>query len=166
MPKDVQTKPLLRWLGERLRHRLGSRALFVLNAYLPYVAAGIRIRQIAQDTTWIQVAMPLRRTNQNYFGTHFGGSLYAMCDPFFALILTENLGRDYVVWDKAATIRFRRPGLGTVSARFEVPRRRIDDIRAAVDEHGKCDSTFTTQVLDARGDIVAEVEKVVAVRRA
>ena len=48
--------------------------------------------------------MGLNRLNRNYVGTQFGGSLYAMTDPFFMLMLMENLGRDYVVWDKAANI--------------------------------------------------------------
>ena len=85
-----------------------------INFWPPYWAAGIRVMKIAPDKTSVEVEMKLKMTNQNYVGTHFGGSLYAMCDPFFMLILIENLGRDYIVWDKAATIRFRSPGLSRV----------------------------------------------------
>jgi len=65
--------------------------------------AGIRVRRISADFQTIDVEMPLRFWNRNYVGTHFGGSLYSMCDPFFMVMLMENLGPDYIVWDKAAT---------------------------------------------------------------
>ncbi len=160
-----QSKPLIRRAGERLRSVLGSRAFYILNTYIPYVGAGVSICGISHDATRFDVKMRLRPWNENYFGTHFGGSLYAMCDPFFALILTENLGPDYVVWDKAATIRFRRPGRGVVRARFEISRERIEEIRSLVDEQGKAHLTFATVVLDQEGEVVAEVEKVESIRR-
>jgi acyl-coenzyme A thioesterase PaaI-like protein len=109
--------------------------------------------------------MRLRRWNRNYVGTHFGGSLYSMCDPFFMLILMENLGRGYVVWDKAATIRFRRPGKGTVRAVFHIPAERIAEIRAAADRDGKVEPTFHVDVVNEQGEVVADVEKLVYVRR-
>ncbi len=109
--------------------------------------------------------MPLTPWNRNYFGTHFGGSLYSMCDPFFVLILAENLGREFSVWDKAATIRFRRAGRGTVRARFHVPRERIEEIRAEVAAQGKAEPAFTVEVRDERGDVVCEIEKLLHVTR-
>jgi hypothetical protein len=88
-----------------------------------------------------------------------------MCDPFFMLILIEHLGRDYVVWDKAATIRFRRPGTGTVRATFHIPEERIAEIRAAADRGGKVEPTFRVDVVNEKGQVVADVEKLVYVRR-
>jgi uncharacterized protein DUF4442 len=88
-----------------------------------------------------------------------------MCDPFFMLILLEALGRDYIVWDKTATIRFRRPGKGTVRATFHVPPERFEEIRAAADAQGKIEPTFHVEVMDERGEVVAEVEKLLYVRR-
>lgn len=109
--------------------------------------------------------MGLHFWNRNYFGTHFGGSLYSMCDPFFVLILAPALGDGYAVWDKAATIRFRRPGRGVMRARFEIPRQRVDEIRALADRDGKTEPQFTAEVRDAAGELVAEVEKLLSVRR-
>lgn len=109
--------------------------------------------------------MRLRWWNRNYVGTHFGGSLYAMCDPFFMLILVEALGRGYVVWDKSAAIRFRRPARGTVTATFHIPQQRIDEIRAAADTARKVEPVFQVDVLDEQGEVVAEVEKLLYVRR-
>ena len=138
--------------------------LRLLSLYPPYLGAGVRVRA-AEDFRTFEVRMRLRWWNRNYVGTHFGGSLYTMCDPFFMLILIEQLGRDYVVWDKAATIRFRRPGRGTVRATFQIPAERIAEIRSAVDRDGKAEPTFRVDVIDDRGEVVAEVEKLVYVRR-
>lgn len=136
----------------------------LLGLYPPYLGAGIRVKA-SLDLRTFEVRLRLRWWNRNFVGTHFGGSLYAMCDPFFMLILLEALGRDYIVWDKAATIRFRRPGKGTVRATFHIPPERVEEIRAAADAQGKIEPTFQVEVVDERGEVVAEVEKLVYVRR-
>jgi acyl-coenzyme A thioesterase PaaI-like protein len=136
----------------------------LLNLYPPYLGAGVRVRPSA-DLRTFEVRMKVRFWNRNYVGTAFGGSLYAMCDPFFMLILIEALGRGYVVWDKAATIRFRRPGRGTMKATFHIPQERIDEIRAAADAGGKVEPVFTVEVFDEQGELVADVEKLLYVRR-
>ncbi|HEV7504267.1 MAG TPA: DUF4442 domain-containing protein [Thermoanaerobaculia bacterium] len=136
----------------------------LLNLYPPYLGAGVRVWPSA-DLRSFEVRMKIRFWNRNYVGTAFGGSLYAMCDPFFMLILIEALGRDYVVWDKAAAIRFRRPGRGTMKATFHIPQERIDEIRAAADVGGKVEPVFTVEVFDEQGELVADVEKLLYVRR-
>jgi acyl-coenzyme A thioesterase PaaI-like protein len=103
--------------------------------------------------------------NRNIVGTHFGGSLYAMCDPWFMLILMRALGTNYIVWDKAASVQFLRPGRGTVTATFHIPQQRVDEIRLVVDSGLKSEPTFTVDVLDAQGAVVAHVEKLLYVRR-
>lgn len=143
-----------------LRHRL----LKMMNLYPPFLGAGIRVRRGSDGRTF-EVRMKLNFFNRNYVGTHFGGSLYAMCDPFFMLILIPALGPEYVVWDKEATIRFKRPGRGTVHATFHVPPGRIEEIRRAADEGGKVEPVFTAAVVGDDGSVVAEVEKVIHVRR-
>jgi acyl-coenzyme A thioesterase PaaI-like protein len=135
-----------------------------MNLFPPYVGAGIRVRPNA-DLSAFDVRMKLRWWNRNYVGTHFGGSLYSLCDPFFMLILFEALGPGYVVWDKAATIRFRRPGRGTVHARFEIGPEQVAEIRAAADRDGKVEPTFVAEVRDDEGQVIAEVEKLLYVRR-
>src|SRR5882672_9158170 len=113
-----------------------------LSLYPPFLGAGIRVRRISEDFRTIDVEMPLRFWNRNYVGTHYGGSLYSMCDPFFMVMLIENLGPGYIVRDKAATIRFKRPGKGTVKTTFHLPQERIDEIRAQADAQGKIEPTF------------------------
>jgi hypothetical protein len=139
--------------------------LRVLSLYPPYLGAGVRVRRIPGDPPGFESSLKLRFWNGNYFGTHFGGSLYTMCDPFFVLILASELGPEYVVWDKSATIRFRRPGRGTVRARFEIARSRVDEIRDAADAGERLEPIFVAEVRDEAGVLVAEVEKVLSVRR-
>ena len=99
---------------------LHSRRYQWINLYPPFLGAGIRVLHKQSDDYTIKVQLKLTRLNLNAVGTHFGGSLYAMCDPFFMLILLEHMGRDYVVWDKAASIQFLKPGRGTVTATFHI----------------------------------------------
>jgi hypothetical protein len=95
-----------------------------------------------------------------------------MTDPFYMLMLMENLnpggGRGYVVWDKAATIRYKRPGTGTVRAEFRLSAERIEEIRAALDVAGveKVEPVFLIAVKDEAGQVVAEVEKTIYCARA
>jgi hypothetical protein len=137
----------------------------LLSLYPPYLGAGIRVKA-SPDLRTFEVRMKIRWWNRNYVATHFGGSLYSMCDPFFMLILVEALGPGYVVWDKAASIRFLRPGRGTVHATFHIPLVRIEEIRAAAEARGKVEPTFQVNVLDEAGEVVAEVEKLLYVRLA
>lgn len=133
--------------------------------YSPYLGAGVRVTHISDDFRTVKVEMPLRFYNRNYVGTHFGGSLYSMCDPFFMLMLINILGKDYIVWDKAATIRFRKPGKGLVKATFEIPEEKIAEIRAAADSQGKVEPQFQVVVTDSEGQVVAEIDKLLYVRR-
>jgi len=137
----------------------------VMNAYPPFLGAGIRLTRLQPDWRAIDVEMKLRRWNANYVGTHYGGSLYSMTDPFLMLMLIENLGPEYVVWDKAASIRFRSPGRGTVYASFRVSEEQLDEIRQSLTSDEKVDRTFTVLVKDAGGKVIAEVDKELQIRR-
>jgi hypothetical protein len=108
--------------------------------------------------------MNLRFWNANYVGTHYGGSLYSMTDPFYMLMLIENLGRDYVVWDKSASIRFRKPGRGKVSANFRLSGTDIEAIREGLKIADKVEPSFLIEVRNEAGELIAEVEKVLQVR--
>ena len=136
-----------------------------VNWYPPFLGAGIKIKRIADDLRTIEVHMPLRFWNKNYVGTHFGGSLYTMCDPFFMLILINNLGSGYIVWDKAATIRFKKPGKGLVRAIFHIPHDRIEEIRSQADSQAKVEPQFQVQVTDTYGNVIAEVDKLLYVKK-
>ena len=137
-----------------------------INLWPPFLGMGIRIKHIAADMKAVDVEMKLHFWNANYVGTQFGGSLFAMTDPFYMLMLMANLGRDYIVWDKAATIRYRKPGKGTVRAEFRLSDSQIEDVRQKLKTLPKYEPVFTVEVKDGAGVLVAEVEKVIHVRLA
>ena len=134
-----------------------------INIWPPFLAAGIRVRWHSARS--VDVEMKLRPWNRNYVGTHYGGSLYSMTDPFYMLMLMENLGRGYIVWDKAASIRFRKPGKGKVKAEFRLSDAQLDEIRDKLTTQEKYEPTFLVEVKDEVGDVVAEVQKVLHIRR-
>lgn len=131
----------------------------------PYRAAGIKVLHIADDWSSARVRLRLGRLNRNYFGTHFGGSLYSMSDPFYALLALHRLGRDYIVWDKAGEIEYVSPGRGDVYAEFTLPEERLEDIRKATAGGEKALPWFDAEVTAADGTVVARVRKQLYVRR-
>ncbi len=146
--------------------RLGAPAIrHLMRLYPPFLGAGIRITRVDSDFSAIDVEMPLTPLNRNYVGTHFGGSLYSMCDPFFMLMIMENLGKEYIVWDKSATIDFLRPGKGTVTAQFRVSWEQLSQIRAEVEANGRCRPEFQVVVMDSKGQEVARIRKTLSVKR-
>jgi hypothetical protein len=135
-----------------------------LNLYVPFLGAGIRIKRLAPGWREVDVEMKLRWWNANYVGTHYGGSLYSMTDPFFMVMLIEILGKDYIVWDKSATIRFKKPGRGTVFAKFRLTDQQIDEIKQALTIEKKIERVFAVEVKDKSGTVIAEVEKLLHIR--
>ncbi|WP_313309136.1 DUF4442 domain-containing protein [Stutzerimonas nitrititolerans] len=137
---------------------------WLMNFYPPYLGTGIRVRHISDDFRQAQVRMGLRWYNRNYVGTQFGGSLYSMTDPFFMLMLLQNLGDDYVVWDKAANIEFVSPGKGRVYADFTITEQLLDEIRQHTAGGDKYLPRLHVEVRDEQGTLVARVQKTLYVR--
>jgi len=137
----------------------------LVNFWPPFLGAGIRVTRWDADWRAVDVEMRLRRWNTNFVGTHYGGSLYSMADPFYMLMLIENLGPDYIVWDKSASIRFRRPGRGRVRASFRLAQQQLDDIRDALTTLEKLEPTFSVEITDDSETVVAEVQKLLQIKR-
>lgn len=135
-----------------------------INLYPPFLGMGVKVVSHSESYTRFDVELRARWYNRNLFGTHFGGSLYTMSDPFYVFILTLNLGRDYIVWDKAACIEFLQPAKGTISAVFEIEPARLEQMREEVDQHGKKTFQFELDLCDEAGVAVARVKKDVYVR--
>lgn len=142
-----------------------STLLKWMSYWPPFFGAGIRIREISDDFTYVRVEMKLRFWNRNYVGTHFGGSLYSMVDPFYMLMLIENLGRDYIVWDKSASIRFLKPGRGRVSAEFRLSEQDLVLVKDRVSEAGKTQAEFIVQIRDDSGTVISEISKTIYIRK-
>ena len=135
-----------------------------LNFWPCYRGTGGRVTHIAADWSEVRVRLPLSWRTRNYVGTIFGGSMYAVVDPLYMLMLIHRLGRDYEVWDKAATVRFRKPGRTTLTARLAIPEGEEAAIREALRGARSVDRTYRIELVDAAGVVHAEVDKVVYVR--
>ena len=158
----MTSNALLKFLGGYNNSSALRRAV---NLWPPFLGAGIRVTHVAPDMKAIDVEMKLRWWNANYVGTHFGGSLFAMTDAFYILMLMANLGRDYIVWDKAASIRYRKPGRSTVRAEFRLTDVQLDDIREKLKALPKYEPTFTVDVKDEQGTVIAEIQKLLHVKK-
>lgn len=138
---------------------------FMINHYSPYRGAGIAIETIDLDNYFIRIKMPLTRKNRNIVGTHFGGSLYSMVDPFYMLILMHHLGNKYIVWDKSAAINFLSPGRSTVYADIRISPDEISKIKRLAENHEPVLRSYTLNIVDEAGTRIAEVEKTLYIRR-
>ena len=136
-----------------------------INWYPPLLGAGIRVTHASDDLREVDVEMKLRWWNRNYVGTQYGGSLYSMTDAFYMLMLIENLGSGYIVWDKAATIRFRKPGRGTVRAQFRLTEETLQNLRAQLTKVDKIEPVLNVNIMSEQGEVIAEVEKLLYIRR-
>lgn len=144
----------------------GARGMQRLLAFFgPYRGAAIKLEHIADDFSEATVTMKLHWYNTNYVGTHFGGSLYSMVDPFYMLLLMNRLGRDYIVWDKAAYIDFISPGKGKVSAHFVLSDEMLADIREKTANGDKYLPVWPVEIRDQQGELVARVDKTLYIRR-
>lgn len=136
-----------------------------MNVWPPFAAAGIRVEDVSQDWRYVRVALRKGILNRNYVGTHFGGSLFAMTDPFWMIMVLRNIGRDYVVWDKAGEIEFVSPGRSTVRAEFRLTEDHLTELRDAAADGAKVLRWFETDVVAPDGAVVARVRKQLYVRR-
>jgi acyl-coenzyme A thioesterase PaaI-like protein len=137
----------------------------VFNFWPPFLCSGIRVLELADDWHYARVRLKLRWYNRNYVGSHFGGNLFSMTDPFWMILVMECLGRDYIVWDKAGEITFVQPGRSDVFAEFRVEDTVLDELRTATANGERCLRWFQTDVKTANGEIVAQVRKQLHVRR-
>ncbi|MBB5955640.1 acyl-coenzyme A thioesterase PaaI-like protein [Saccharothrix tamanrassetensis] len=141
-----------------------SRLRLGMNLWPPFLFAGIRVVAISDDYRYAKVRMRLRWYNRNYVGTHFGGSLFSMTDPFWMLLVLRHLGRDHMVWDRAGEIEFVRPGRGTVYAEFRLTDEHLAELRSQAAGGGKALLWFPVEVVAEDGSVVARVRKQVYAR--
>lgn len=137
----------------------------MMNIWSPFRGAGIKVRHVSTDYRHVEVVLKAGRLKRNYVGTHFGGSLYAMTDPFYMLMLLKNLGKDYIVWDKAGSIDYLKPGRGVVCARFRLDDDTLQRVRDATAGGDKHLPALSVSVYDAAGAEVARISKTLYIRR-
>jgi acyl-coenzyme A thioesterase PaaI-like protein len=137
----------------------------VLNLWPPFLFSGIRVLELADDFSRARVVLKRHWYNRNFVGTHFGGSLFAMTDPFWMVMALCRLGDRYIVWDKSAAIEFVEATKAPVFAEFVLGDATLDEIRAATAGGEKCLRWFETEVRTADGEVIARVRKELYVRR-
>jgi acyl-coenzyme A thioesterase PaaI-like protein len=137
----------------------------MLNIWPPFLFSGISVREISKDFRYTKVRLKKKSLTSNYVGTLFGGSLFAMTDPFYMLMILKNLGRDYIVWDKRSEIEYVAPGKSTVYAEFEVKETDLEEIKREVTAAGKYLKWFEVEIKTSDGTVVAIVKKQIYVRK-
>lgn len=149
-------------MSESLRTRLTR---WGFNLFPAYRGTGGRITYIARDWSEVRVRLRLSWRTRNYVGTIFGGSMYGAVDPVYMIMLMKRLGPGHVVWDKAAEIRFLKPGRGTLRATFHLPDAEVASIRAELEGRRSLDRVWSIDLVDEGDDVVASVKKTIYVRR-
>ena len=153
----------VRGTSESLLTRLLLRRLY--NLWPCYWGTGVRLKYIARDFREMRLEVPLNWRTRNYVGTIFGGSMYGAVDPVYMLMLIKNLGPGYEIWDKAATIRFKRPGRSTLHARFTLDQEELRRIREELAQAGSIDRVYVVDLTDNEGTVCVTVEKTIHIRR-
>lgn len=129
------------------------------NFFPVYRRTGARVTFISEDTSEIHIKLKLKWTTRNYVGTVFGGSIYAAADPIYMLQLIQLLGDDYVVWDKAASVKFIKPVRNTIYSRFVITEEILHEVKTKVAAEQKYVMDIPAQWVDAEGTVYAEVIK-------
>lgn len=137
----------------------------LINLYPPYLGTGISVKHISSDYKEMCVQMKMRWYNRNFVNTHFGGSLYAMTDPFLMIMLIHILGQEFVVWDKSAHIDFIKPGRGTVTADFRIEDEQIQKIINSTAHGEKYLPEFPVDIQNESGEKIARVQKTLYIRK-
>ncbi len=141
--------------------------LKLYNFWPPFLFGGVHVGKVSADLKYVCITLTLRPWNKNYVGTHFGGLLYAMVDAPYMIMVLENIGPGYIVWDKAAHIDFIKPGRGKVTAEFVITDQQLQEIKDLVQasEKGKIHYTLPVVIKDEDQDIVCKVDKVLYIRK-
>jgi acyl-coenzyme A thioesterase PaaI-like protein len=137
----------------------------LMNVWPPFIGMKIHVEKISPDWRHVRIRMKLGLLNRNFVGTHFGGALFSMVDPFCMIPMMQLLGKDYLVWDKAGRIEFVAPGRGTVYADIRVSDEQLSEARARTADGGKFEPTYPIDIVDAKGELIARVEKTLYIRK-
>ena len=137
----------------------------MLNVWPPFLFSGISILEISKDFRHAKVRLKKRALTSNYVGTLFGGSLFAMTDPFYMVMILKNLGSDYIVWDKRSEIEYVSPGKASVFAEFNLGDLELAEIKREVEANGKYLKWFEVDIKTGDGTVVAIVKKQIYVRK-
>ncbi|HVY04803.1 MAG TPA: DUF4442 domain-containing protein [Burkholderiales bacterium] len=150
-------KPRASWRTWLLRQRF--------NFFPAFRASGARVIYIAEDMRSLRIKLPLNFLTRNIHGTLFGGSMYAATDPLYAILIKVALGPDYIIWDKAGAIRYKRPGRSTLYAECSISESQVQGLRRKLEFEASVDVDYEIELVDGRGAVHAVVDKTIYVAR-
>lgn len=137
----------------------------LFNFFPPFRGSGGRVTYISDDYREVRVKLPLNLRTRNIVGTTFGGSMYGAVDPIYMLMLMKILGDEYVVWDRSASIRFKRPGKETLFAEFHISEEETDEIIEVLETRKSTNRDYVIELRNAEGEVHAVVDKEIYVAR-
>ena len=137
----------------------------MINLWPPFLGTGIHVDKISNDFTYAKISMKLKFYNRNYFGTQFGGNLYAMTDPSYPIFLFHQLGKNYYIYDKSGHIEYIAPGKGKVFAEFSLSQQQLTEIYQKTDNGDKLFYDFIIDIIDQQKQLIAKVTKTVYIRK-
>ncbi|TYA74066.1 DUF4442 domain-containing protein [Seonamhaeicola marinus] len=122
-----------------------------------------KVIEVSEDLHFVKIKIPISFKNRNYVGSIFGGSLFSATDPLYMIQLLNILGDEYVVWDKAATIKYKRPAKQDVFAEFIFSKEEIELIKNDVAEKNEIDIIKKLNIVSNDGTVISELEKTIYV---
>ena len=131
------------------------------NLHPAFRGTGGRVIHVAEDLSHIRIRLPLTWRTKNVVGSLYGGSLFAVTDGVHPMMLMAALGDEVIVWDKAASIRYKKPAYATLYADFSLNTVDLAEIRQALDLYSEVDRTFLVELKDAAGVVHTVVERTV-----
>jgi len=149
MPESIKTR-IKRW---------------IYNFYPVYRRTGAQI--VYMDDYWreVRVSIPLRIWTRNYYGTISGISMFGAVDPMYMMMLIKLLGSDYVVWDKQATIYFKKPGKTQLTACFQIDDNELNLIRKTLESEPSITRTYPVDLKDKTGGVCSTIDKVIHIKK-
>ena len=138
---------------------------FIFNLFPCYRRTGVKVTYVSPDYHEVRIELPLNWKTRGYNGSTFGGSMYACVDPVYMTMISWALGKQYIAWDKAATIDFRKPGRGKLFCTFRLPPGELDGIRAELETAERVERIYDVELVDAAGVVHAAFRKTIQIRK-
>jgi acyl-coenzyme A thioesterase PaaI-like protein len=135
------------------------------NLFPAFRGTGAKVIHIAEDLRTIRIKLPLNWRTRNIYGTLFGGAMYAATDPLYAILIKVGLGRGYIVWDKAGSIRYRKPGRTALYAECSVSQEELERLRTRLMTEPSVDLEYEIELTDAEGTVHASILRTIYVAR-
>ena len=129
-----------------------------------YKRSTAKIINVSDDLLNITIKLPISWKNKNYVNSIFGGSMFAAVDPIPMVQLMNLIGDDFVVWDKSAEIKFKKPAKEDLYADFVFSKNELEEIKIKVATHQEWEVLKTTHLTNKeKTQVFCEVQKTIYV---